>query len=422
MAEAEGGANPDNDRQVLLNRVRSEYKEIVASVRRLVFVASGAYLAIVLMAIYVKWLSRNDQRPRNIPLTMSLGTGTDILAVLASVVIALNVGIWTTRSSSRSIAGSDATGSGHRARAVLLARYIALLRVAEICGGVAVIVGWASGLRAVFDADYVPGMSVIVAAIAIAAISHDTSSGLSEGPQIEESVNRDHRQENLARLRKVTGADDSAVWSDRRTMPKWRSGRVLPVAWWLYELVTAILISAAVPLLALVITSIKSDGEEIRPAAFAVVVALSTASVLVVGFVTRYLVCGLIDQELIMTALMAILMAVAWLVYALGAVSVYTSVDGHSRVTAAVVMALVVPPIVAFLLCLNSLRTAHSGASWIPGTVLRRSIRSHVLRRISRLEAASGADQSDPRRSSGRRIWFWQRWYRAVSGIDDARA
>ncbi|MFF0546604.1 MULTISPECIES: hypothetical protein [Nocardia] len=234
------------------------------------FAVNASLIYALLACVVALWrLTKSSWVKLDFQLMIDHNDGADLLAVFATMVIALNVAAWWPRSVNTQPRPADAVPDRdeHETQAALYARYLTLSQAALLSGFGAIAVGEASFVHAVVvKGELLTGLAILLVAMVIAVFSLDAQAGLLEGKDLEDKVRRDRRDADLERLRQLVGQAQEgsptldnplARWSDARTAARW-SGSAARL-WWLSEVVGIAAVMLVVPTIGLTYAS-RRDG------------------------------------------------------------------------------------------------------------------------------------------------------------------
>ncbi|MEV0773977.1 MULTISPECIES: hypothetical protein [Nocardia] len=401
--------------------------------------ASVIYGVLTIGLLILSRTSPDRARELSLKLTIDTSTGIDLLAVIATVVVALNIAAWWTRTSSPSQATATASESTERlkGRAAEFARHLHFSDAALALGLTAAVVGLASLADAVHDDNLLTGVVIVVIATAISIISIDSQSGLRDSLALSRALTRHRQRSDLARLNNIvreptTGDDESPPrWSDLATSARWAGHAWSRRLWWAYEVIVVVSITVAGP--AVVVGTdrlIRSDTEGYWQGLVWLIVATlgywAIVSVLIL-MPLWLIVCRPVFTARAIAAICAGLLA---LFIALPFVYIGTADDSIVvRLTQGAASSWwILAPIIIMI---RSLVTRDDHVRWFPARFARRALRRLICLQIASLKKQLGIGTQESG-SSGAAIpnWlqFWtipmllvsasRRWYRSASGME----
>ncbi|MFC9965662.1 hypothetical protein ACFVH4_15645 [Nocardia ignorata] len=401
--------------------------------------ASVIYGVLTIGLLMFSWTSPDRARELSLKLTLDTATGIDLLAVIATVVVALNIAAWWTRTSTPSQESASASENTERLkrRAAEFARHLHFSDAALALGLTAAVVGLASFADSVHDDNLLTGLVIIVVATAISIISIDAQGGLRDSRAISSAVTKHRQRSDLARLNNIvreptTGDDENPPrWSDHATSARWKSHAWSRRLWWAYEIIIVVAITICVPAVIIGIDClIRSDTEDYWQ-------GLAWFAAVTLGYFV--IVSVLILMPLGMIVCRPAVSAMAIAVFCAGPVSlfiaapivyVYTTDDPIVvRLTqGAASLWWVLAPIV---ITIRALVTRDTHARWFPARLARRALRRLICTQISSLRKQLGiATHESGSSGAGIPNWlqFWtipirlvsasRRWYRSASGTE----
>ncbi|MFI8974144.1 hypothetical protein ACIGO9_14755 [Nocardia asteroides] len=402
------------------------------------FTVGAAVLYAVLAGGFALWsIPMSAQAPTvDIQLVISYNDGIDTLALIAAVVIALNVAAWLPRALNAVVhlLTPDLPADEQDNRAAIYARHIALSQAALICGLGAILVGLASFADAVvLKGKLLTGIAILLAAIVIAVLSLDAESGLRDGKELEAAVRRHRNDAELVRLRKLVGRgadgseiDPSARWSEAKTAARHNASQASRRLWWTYEAIGIISATLIAPYVALTVASRDSgiSWTEIIESMILVALAISVLGAVLIALIVAATAALICQRRVIAGAIAAIaVVCIGWIT-----ASFMASLFDHSKpfadrvLTTTSALLLVWTPIV---ITLGALAVDRDRTGILPGGVIRRLVRRALLSRIAELEslseAASTARSSAPPPTGWRRWLPWHAfasWYRSAAGVE----
>lgn len=431
-----GGAADAQVRQALAPRVRSHLGESAARVAT--FAVNASLIYALLACVVALWrLTKSSWVKLDFQLMIDHNDGADLLAVFATIVIALNVAAWWPRSVNTQPRPADAVPDRdeHETQAALYARYLTLSQAALLSGFGAIAVGEASFVHAVVvKGELLTGFAILLVAMVIAVFSLDAQAGLLEGKDLEDEVRRDRRDADLERLRRLVGQAQEgsptldnplARWSDARTAARW-SGSAARL-WWLFEVVGIAAVMLVVPTIGLTYAS-RRDGYSwsqiagtIPPLVFLFVI-LGALSVTMMIATTA----ALVYRHHVMAAAYALHVIAIPTLFSVLLVGLLlgTTASVNRWIAVACALWMLWSPV---LITWRALAKSPQQIGVFPGGVARRLVRTAIVSRIKQLATPSTA-QTPATQTTGWRLairpWRWRsaflRWYEHASGVNRA--
>ncbi|SEL70107.1 hypothetical protein [Rhodococcus maanshanensis] len=341
----------------IAHEVRAQHNRFWFGIARQVANTVAIYAILAGILRFIQWTHDLGNKTGRIPsaaLTLKPEVGAAILAILASVVIALNVLVWATRSAEVS-----------EVVAYTRTRYLSLCGVST--GTLAIL----TGLATVFDG--APGQTNLAAllllgsAVFLAVLGNDTGLLLGKDIPVQRRVPEVEREDSIRALAVVAGR-----WRDpQRTVPKQLN------VWTVIDLVT-IAIIAALPIVVLSAYGNSVDGRSVAwvsdlaraagAALFSAILAIYTLYVTARNFVARRFAYAT------MTSLFG---GLAYVTIALALVTAAIGPDG--RLSVAVVLA------VAFLVPIALIATHIIAGTRcrLPGWTVRDNMHRSIVREIA---------------------------------------
>ncbi|MFD4295271.1 hypothetical protein ACFWPA_13265 [Rhodococcus sp. NPDC058505] len=377
----------DDPSEVTLARdVTARHTRFWFGVARQIAVTTVIYALLVAILSISGWLSSTDdpQPGPTFPVTIDPGAGADLLAVLASIVIALNVLVWATRSAEISEA------LAHTRR-----RYLALC--GSLTGALALLTGLASTFHDVPNRGVIDALILLGCAVFIAVLGNDTALLIGNDMPVQRQIPR------IARNRRIRALE--------RVAARWRCPRPDATSH-LRARVTADLLSAAVvtalPLFAC-LAVLDSAGRSVDwwPTLIAVP-GLGLFSVVLAAFTFVSTARSFVARRFDDAAASAIVGALTYVFIVLGVIAVSFQRGGVSMIAVALCVALVAPPvlIVAQLRADTPLR--------MPGWTIREVMYRSILRELFAAHAHQGGARA---RSARRRFARIRDWSDRVTGM-----
>lgn len=324
-------------------------------------------------------------------ITIDLEPGAALLGVLTTVIIALNVTLW---SGSR---GESDVVDQH-------ARMKVLQETATGAGLIAGVVGWAVVFDDLGGGLVVAKVCVLFTTGIIIVLAYDTSAALGQGDRGSIDQVLAHYQENLRRSRLIAARKEWLRGSIR--LSKWRSARLV---------VTLLLLTLVFPALIGISAVRRNDGDLLQTTTLAL-----GATVCGVSF-TLYIIYGLVYQYATRNYAMTVFIALIGVTTVLAVVAAGWSVPGDgwrpwlTRLYLSWI--LLVPGVLMFFGFLRRTKMA-----W-PGSLLRRLLCRQLTRLISVSERRESAatDPVPPRGGLSLRVARIQSYLRRISGSDSSR-
>lgn len=220
-------------RRLLAPRVRTHLGETMARV--VSFAVGAGILYAVLVGGFALWSSipiASTAPKIHLQLVIDHNDGTDLLAVFATVVIALNLAAWWPRTVNPhpQPTPADLAADEHDARAALYARHLVLSQAALVCGWSAIVVGQASFVdAAVMKGKLFTGSAISIVAMVIAVFSLDSGAGLRDGKDLEADIRRDRNAAEIKRLRRLVGCSPDGSPGSDDLLARWSEGRTAPL-------------------------------------------------------------------------------------------------------------------------------------------------------------------------------------------------
>ncbi len=371
----------DNLMREISGPVRAHYRDELRTMASQIGIVCGAYALIVLYfrVIDVSWPT--DAEPGPVTVTVSVPNGAAIIAVLATVGIALNLSARGVNTLAPASLLAPATNGASDA-AIAYARFLLLSQAALTCAMAAALTGVATLFGAFHGGEFVSCAVLFLAGCLVAALGADAGAGLKEGPRLHAEVSRRTAEDNSARLRRLLddpGDGTAPAWSASRCAGWWHG---LPGSrrWGLATDFALIPLVSGALLFAVVAHDIVQQGGQwwVLPFWFTVATAIS-----VVDAAAVIAVCvSIVRRELLFAAVHGFFLFVFTVVCASGLVSKLDDYT-HPNWYGVGFVAMVTVPI---LLCARVFRPHYNGRTLIPGTSVRRIMRALLQRSLQSLD------------------------------------
>ncbi|KAA0024778.1 hypothetical protein [Antrihabitans cavernicola] len=360
--------------------------------RRFVWSVVAGLLTYAILAVssgMLSWSKAHESAPvMLVPLTIGRSDGAAILAVLASLVVALNVAVWTSRT-------TNGPASFIHARSQLLSEAGLAVSSASLLVGAAVLFQDAPRVM-----DFAGRLPLAIGAVVIALLATDASFALDLDKDIEEAVATKRREREATVLRAAAARLDDGR-DGRKRKRRWLDGVFVAA-------------TSAAPLIAWIgVFGVEHDSLPAR-VWFCVLAFLLTCMSTAVGLYVAYGAAWSFMRRKHSLLLVQVLTGVIW--YSSMGVVVFATANWPDRSVGASIGLAATVAIATF----GPLALIAAGLLWkgsiLPGRTARQSLRSSLVERAILLEKLnSGGPTANDRAERFGRI---RRRYRRVTGLD----
>lgn len=360
--------------------------------RRFVWSVVAGLLTYAILAVSsaaLSWSKAHESAPvMLIPLTIGRSDGAAILAVLAGLVVALNVAVWTSRT-------TNGPASFIHARSQLLSEAGLAVSSASLLVGAAVLFQDAPRIM-----DFAGRLPLAIGAVVIALLATDASFALDLDKDIEEAVATERREREATVLRAAAGRLDDGP-DERKQKRRWLDG-------------VSVAAASAAPLIAWIgVFGVEHDSLWARVWYCVLAFLLTCLSTAVALYVAYGAAWSFMHRKHSML-LVAVSTGLIW--YSSMAVVVIATANRPDRSLAASIGL----PATVSIAVLGPFALIAAGLLWkdsvLPGRTARQSLRTSLIERATLLEKINSGDSTA--NNSTERFGRIRRWYRLVTGLD----